>query len=448
MLLFTATIAFAALAMLVFRPAWGVLAIFVVRPFVDAAWDSFNFPLLRLPEIYSGAVPLIMLLHMCLPANREASFSRMPLRGIWVLWSVYVAFFSLVILYHEDVTAGFQIFFRQINGLVGFYMVQAYFAKDDKPRRFFWALAIAGLFPMAQGIYERVTGVHWRITLGEGNLIRNIGLYHDAITIRYYALQTVLALLVLSALYFKRKTILQVLATAYGVVCAAVIQGAYSKSGTLSLASWLVLWPILLRRFKALAVLGIVTAGVAALYAPVITRSVETIFNKEINAINGDVGVEHTFSGRWYTWQALWDQWQHFDTFAKLFGGGQLATGAHNDYLQALFQGGIVGLMLYVSLLLVLLTRVARDLWQKADPFSVAALLVMIMWLIDTVGLVPSAYSGYQWFAWGVVGLSMRRREDARRAARAAARSPSANISSGSQGLAVDILKGSQAGTR
>lgn len=419
MLLFIAFLAIAALVLLIFRPAWGVLAIFIARPFVDTTWDSTVFAGLKLTEIFSGAVPLILLAHMCVPRTREASLRRMPLRGVWIAWSAYVVVFSSFILYSEDVSSGFNVLFRHLNGFIGFYMVQAYFSQGEKPKAFLWALAIAGLFPMGQGIIELVTGVHWKVTLGEGNLVRNIGLYHDAITIRYYALQTILALLMLSALYMSRKLILQLLAIGYGAVCAAVVHGAYSKSGTLTLGSWVLLWPLLLRRFKSLAVLAVLATGVAVLYAPVIVRTAETVFGKEINAIEGDAGVERTFSGRWYTWQAMMTQWQEFDFFAKSFGAGQVATGAHNDYIQILYHGGVVGLTLYVALLLTLLARITRDLWVRADPWSVAALLVMIMWLIDTIGLVPSAYSGYQWFAWGVVGLCLRRRADELRAASA-----------------------------
>ncbi len=438
MLLLTAALAILALILLTFRPAWGVLAILIARPFVDTAWETPVFAGLKLTEIFSGAVPLILLAHMCIPGSRELSLRRMPLRGVWLAWFGYVAIFSSFILYSEDVASGFNIFFRHVNGFVGFYMAQAYFAKDDRPKRFFWALAIAGLFPMAQGAYELLTGIHWKVTYGEGNLVRNIGMYHDAITIRYYALQTILALLVLSALYLKRKTILQLLGIGYGLVCAAVVQGAFSKSGTLTLGSWVLLWPLLMRRFKALAVLGILGAGLAVAYAPTIVRNVETIFAKEINAIQGDAGVERTFSGRWYTWQEMMAQWQEFDIFAKLFGAGQVATGAHNDYLQVLFHGGILGLALYVTLLLTILTRIGRDIWRRADPFSVAALLVMIMWLIDTIGLVPSAYSGYQWFAWGVIGLCLRRRENEMRE-RAA--SITEEPASGRERLPVDALQ-------
>jgi hypothetical protein len=56
----------------------------------------------------------------------------------------------------------------------------------------------------------------------------------------------------------------------------------------------------------------------------------------------------------------------------------------------------------------------------------VAALMVYTMYLIDTIGLVPSVYPGYQWFVWGIIGLSLRRAAEERRLPLAAASQPPA----------------------
>jgi len=57
--------------------------------------------------------------------------------------------------------------------------------------------------------------VHWRVTLGEDNVVRNIGMYHDAITIRFYALQTIMGLFLIVSLS-KRSTSLMLLSLMYG----------------------------------------------------------------------------------------------------------------------------------------------------------------------------------------------------------------------------------------
>jgi hypothetical protein len=34
------------------------------------------------------------------------------------------------------------------------------------------------------------------------------------------------------------------------------------------------------------------------------------------------------------------------------------------------------------------------------------------MWMVDSIGLVPSAYPGYQWFVWGIIGICLRRGQE------------------------------------
>jgi hypothetical protein len=42
--------------------------------------------------------------------------------------------------------------------------------------------------------------------------------------------------------------------------------------------------------------------------------------------------------------------------------------------------------------------------------------MVFAMWLVDAIGLVPSLYSGYQWFVWGVIGIAVRYDQNMKRA--------------------------------
>jgi len=414
MLALSVFIGLVSLVLLAVRPTLGIPAVFIARPFVDTTWPDM-IGSIRPTEVYSVAVPTLILLHLVF-ASGSATFRRMPLRWLWVLWLVDVAFFSGLILYDNDVADGFNIFFRHLNGFVGFFMLQAWFADERYTKRVLLAMAIAGLFPMATGVYEALTGDHWKITVGEGGLIRNIGMYHDGITIRYLALQTILAVTLLTTLYLKRRWLASLLSTAYGGVCAFVMYGAYSKAGILTLGSWLLLWPTLLRKVRTLIVFGLAGLILAGAYSEKLVDTVSVVFNKEIGVAQGDLGVDRSFNGRWYTWKAMLAERESFTSTQRIFGSGQIALGAHNDYLQILFHGGVIGLILYLSMLLVIFGRIVRDLIARIDPWSVAALLAFIMWIVDTIGLVPSAYSGYQWFVWGIVGLAFRKRDDARRA--------------------------------
>jgi len=402
-----------AIALLVVKPTWGIPALFIVRPLVDTQWEHPLVLGLKLTEIVSVLVPMIVLSRAALSGDQRSSLRSLPMRGMWLWWTVDVASFSAMIAYSSGAMDGLNVFFRHVNGLAGFYMVQAYMSEDDADtRRFVWSLVLAGLFPVGTGMVEAITGHHWNTTYGEDGVVRGIGLYHDAITIRYYALQTIMGLLLLCSLYVARRRLLQAAAMVYGLAALVVIQQAYSKAGATIVAAWALLWPTLRRTYRQLAALCAAALVVGAWYGTQVMSAVGFIFKREIGALEGTSTVNHAFAGRWYLWQDMLGEWQSFGILAKTFGAGHVATGAHNDYIQILFHGGLVALSVYGLLLSLTLVRIVKNLRAERGVFQSAALLAFVMWLVDTIGLVPSAYSGYQWFVWGVIGLSFRKVAD------------------------------------
>jgi hypothetical protein len=417
MILYTAIcFSIVALSLLVIWPVAGIVLLFISKPIIDT---TFAQPLLhefRLTEIVGALVPILVFGCM-LVAHPEQSLRRMPLKGIWIIYTAEVFFFSSFILYNEGLVAGANVFFRHINGFVGFYMLQAFFY-DHQAKRLrilLLGLIIASLFPMGIGVYQLMTGKVWIAAQVEG-ITRYVGLYHDAFTVRYYAFQTILALVLYGALYARRNLFLKAGALAYGVVSTAVMIGAYSKTGVVSMMLWVTSWTVLQRKFVTFLLLGSCAGLIGVYYASDITANIVQLFHKEIGHLEGEVELERTFQGRWYGWKEMMSRWENFHWLRKVFGSGEVAFGAHNDYLQMLFHGGIFGLLIYLSLLITIGFRIASDLRRKVDPMGVSALMLFLMWMVDMIGLVPSSYPGYQWFVWGMIGLSLRLREEEGRA--------------------------------
>lgn len=400
-----------ALAALVLNARLGVMAILLVRPLVDSAWETPLVLGFKLTEIVSAAVPLIIICRMFVDGETKP-FRDMPLRWLWLIWAADVVLFASMIMFSQEPQDGVNILFRHLNGFAAFYMVQAYFRNDSDIRYFAWTLVAAGLFPVATGVYEALTGFHWKLTYGEEGVVRNIGLYHDAITIRYYGLQTIMGLLLVSAFEQRKSWMLKIGMLLYAAAALLVIKGAYSKSGVIIIVAWLTLWPLLRRNMRDfLAIAGI--AVVASLYySKQIMDSIGFVFIKEISAVQGTGGVDSTFAGRWYIWDQMLQEWHALPFWKQILGSGKVALGAHNDYLQILFHGGVLGLAIYASLLAAVSVVILRLLIVRLDAYSIAALLAFIMWNVDAIGLVPSAYSGYQWFVWGLIGLCLRKRRD------------------------------------
>lgn len=409
MLLYIAILlAITSLTSFVLKPSIGVLLLFISKPIIDATWANEIIFGLHLTEITSVAFSFIAIVFLTLQTKPSESIRNMPLKGIWLIFVADISIFSLFAVYTGGIFDGLNLFFRHINAFVGFYFIQALFHDVQKYRQLLISLIIAGIFPIFVGVIQIFTDIHiqWKDTTSEG-IVRNIGFYHDAITIRHYALQTIFALLMYSSL-MKTSLLKKTVALIFGVLAIVVLYKSYSKAGVATLASWAIIWTILQRKFVTLALVLLSVIGVVAYYAQEIVYEVEQIFRKEIGVFQNTIAVERTFSGRWYHWEFLIDQWQDFSFLSQVFGSGRLALGAHNDYIQMLYHGGVLGLIIYVSLLMIVGAKIIKNIIAKADLISVGALMAFMMWMIDTIGLVPSAYSGYQWFVWGIIGLSFR----------------------------------------
>lgn len=396
---------------LIASPVVGMVAVFIAKPFIDALWDIpflFGF---RPTEVFSALIALLLLAHM-VTAKTDKSLLRMPLKVMWLAFSAYILIFSMLIAYNDELKTGANIFFRYINGIIGFYFLQAFFRQGDRFKWFLLALILGGLFPMSLGFYQALTGVQWRPEQAEG-IARNIGIWHDGVNMRTYAQQTIFGLLLYSALYVKVWNIpLRVMTLSYLAISTVVMVKVYSKAAFLTLALWVLCWTILRRQFAVIGVIGIVGLLVTTYYAGDLSDKIATLFHKEVGFFSGEVEGKMTFQGRWFGWIEMMTRWEQLPAMSQIFGSGEVATGAHNDFLQMLFHGGIVGLAIYLSLLTVIGVRIGRNLFAKADELAVAALMVYLMWLIDAVGLVPSAYPAEQWLIWGVIGLSFRMRTD------------------------------------
>ncbi len=405
----------AALFAFLFNPALGVALLFVAKPVVDANWGTALFMGMPLTQLVAGAVPCFVLAQLAL-TKPHASLSRMPLMGLWALYAGYQSTMVWVTLGQQDWMLGANVALRTLNGFAGFYMVQAFCHEERERRRWLLALVLAGLFPVGVGLYQAATGVVWRTEYQDvEGLLRYTGLYHDVIMVRHYTFQTILALLLLAALNPRASWPARSGMVLYLAAATLVMLKAYSKAGLVTLALWGLCWTLLQRKLWTLVLLSAIGAVLAVSVASDLSGNIVTIFQKELGFLGGSVEADRTLNGRWYIWQDMLSEWAKLDAISRLFGSGKVGLGAHNDYLQVLFHGGVVGLALYATLLGAIGWRVLSDLWRRVDPLAVAALLAYLSWMVDTIGLVPSAYSGYQWFVWGIIGLSLRVRQDERR---------------------------------
>ncbi|MBW2142753.1 MAG: hypothetical protein JRG97_17185 [Deltaproteobacteria bacterium] len=171
---------------------------------------------------------------------------------------------------------------------------------------------------------------------------------------------------------------------------------------------WIIVWTVLNK--KMIWFIGIIIAIIALNFTTGnrIFRDVATVFSKETAAIEGTGETEKVFAGRPLVWKNYIDQWRESEIFNKVFGAGTSAGAAHNDYLRVLISGGVIGLFAYIFLLAGIGLKVLLNLIHERTPLNIMALMIFLMWLVDTIGLVPGQYPAYQWYIWGFIGLALR----------------------------------------
>ncbi len=270
-------------------------------------------------------------------------------------------------------------------------------------------MIIAGITPLSMSVYQNILGGTIRTEETIFGLVRNIGFYHDAYTLRFYSLQT-LAALILYIMYFTQKGQLTVrgFLTSLGLLAIFTIYRIYSKAGYLILAQWATVWFWFRKQFLVLILVflvGTISVSVAEFSW---LEDVQAVYAKEIAVLTGGGEVDAMFQGRVGGWRETFKGWQKAPFLAQLFGTGTTALGMHNDFLRALIGTGLIGLILYCILIGWALIISFRNCIRQATPLNIMALMLLIMWLIDAMGLVPGGYPGYQIFVWGVVGLAFR----------------------------------------
>lgn len=393
-----------------FSTPFAILLAYLTKPVIDASWASSLFGINAL-KVVGVLVPVFVLGRYFTARNRP----RIPLVTIWLVYVFYGACsFTFQIVFASDSFDANLVniadsTFRVLNGFAGYLMVQCYFTDKEQFRRLLVFLLLAGMFPLFIGVFQAASGVTWqeRQTVG---LTRNVGLYHDAFAVRTFVFQTLAAIFLYWSYFLDRgRSTKRLLFVGLSALCFIVLYKTYSKAGVLVLLAWLIIWSIGTR--KLLPVLSVVLLVVAVNLATddQITLEIRQLFSKEVIATGEGAdgrAEKRTLAGRWYIWGQYWEGYVRSSIIEQLFGNGR-SIPAHNDFLARLITNGLIGLVIYCILLWSTGAALVRNYLRDRSPLNVMGLMLFAMWLIDAIGLVPSMYTSYQWFVWGLIGLAL-----------------------------------------
>nr|MDA3787834.1 hypothetical protein [Desulfobacula sp.] len=388
---------------LLFSPANGVLLLIACKSLIDASW-KISFANMNLLKLTAVLVPCLLL--PLILSGRKIKFSNLPLSNIGVLYLFSTLMGSFLLLMNSDLMSSLNYSFRILNGFLSFYMFQYFFNDKENLKKLIIALLIAGLLPTIIGGYQIYTGRIWDLRKTV-DLVRHNGLYHDIVTVRMYCFQTIIAILLFWTYFSDKRFFHKVCFAAYFLLCSAVIYKCYSKAAIAVYIMWAIVWAFLSKKLHWLLIIVLTIVAFNFATGNKIYNEVERVFTKELQYQEGNIDQRRMLSGRGYVWERILQSWGKLNIVYKIMGSGKLVP-AHNDYLRSLVTNGIIGVTIYIIVLLLIGFLVIKNALKKMTPLNIVAVMVYLMYMLDTIGVSPSMYSGYQWFVWGFVGLALK----------------------------------------
>ena len=89
----------------------------------------------------------------------------------------------------------------------------------------------------------------------------------------------------------------------------------------------------------------------------------------------------------------------------KLFGSKETIGYPENYYLRVLWDNGIIGFMIYITLIAITGYFLIKRYIKHKNPIVLGGILVWIFYLLNSIGSYPMLNPVFQWFMWGMVGF-------------------------------------------
>jgi O-antigen ligase len=296
----------------------------------------------------------------------------------------------------------FQNSFLSFNSFLGFFLIPILISDQKRLKQFLLAMILCGVFPILVSIYQLQTGIFFqeRATVG---LTRYVGLYHDAFPVRFFGVMTLISILIYQYVFQIRNVLFKVFLISMAVGALLSIYAVFSKAGVGIVGLWVVLL-LLFSKSKIKQSFSILVglSVIFLVFGDTVSSNVEQLFSKEVGYQSGEItDARYTLSGRGYIWQEYWDFWTTKQTVLFQWFGDGISRPVHNEYFRVLLTNGIIG----VLLLIIFVFKIAGNLLKMNKNVRVFGIMLLGMYLIDSIGLVPGLYYYYNILVWGIFGI-------------------------------------------
>jgi len=382
-----------------------LLIYLLASPIVDASW-SRRYEDFSIIHIFNIAFIFIFIIKMLIKKEKLYKFPYFKLFLFYFLLNFFV---TANIYLNKGLISSLDFFARAVFMPLSVFLFYQYFGKHSDGKKLITVLIISGLFPLIFVLGQKFTGYIWFYRQTRG-IVRNVGLYHDAVTPRIFLIQALIGIFIYWHFFLKSKKnmFLKLLLIITASLVGVGLYYLYSKAIFLTVIVWLLIFTILKRKMILIPVLIILTfLSVNYFKAKHNENEIHQVFSKEVDFLEGKISSDYVLSGRGGIWKIYIRKWKNFSFIDKILGIGVSHGYFHNDFLRILFSGGLFLLITYLYILVVLIIKVLKGYIYYNKFLSFIALLCICYFIIESIGQVAGLYPHIQIFVWGIVGLSI-----------------------------------------
>lgn len=388
-----------------FKPYQGFLLVLIAKPIVDMTW-SFRPGGFSLIQVYAIIVPLLLM-----PRLIAHPFWKRKGNITWfMIGTLLFCAQILAVMPHfsRNAIQGTEVFFITLNVYLAFLLIPFFATSDKRLKQILVTVMLAAVIPIIISLYGEITGTVWRERTTVG-LQRNIGLYHDAASVKHFGLQALLAAIMYYELYKPKNPLFRIGILITIALTLFMLYQSYTRGALVTVMAWFIIWAIMHKKIYQGLIAGLAAIGLNYVLDGRLSNDVMQLFTKEISYYSGELyDSRYLLNGRFFVWEDAFARWNDQGLMAKLFGGDNLGAWTHTEVLRWLMAHGIFGLTIYIVTMIYIIFWIVRNtLSFRNNTIMSYALMVLAMYLLEASGGVPGSYPQYMWFAFGIIGTCL-----------------------------------------
>lgn len=370
----------------------------LIRPIIDNFYFLKDISPVLSPLYIVGILTPILVLYS-LQATPKSVTTEMDKR--FKLWAFFLVMGLTFVLFNNIISVTYiSIVLKSIIPVFIYFFCRRLIRSERDLDGVLQTFRYSVLFVIGMFVYE-VVFHPFGYTDTRGGLTRIQGLYAD---VANYGMYFSLALLVNCYFFLKSNMTMKKIRNLLVIIVIFIVALVKINHAATYFVFTAVLGLFLMFTFRFRSFTGfifiVIIALVFILYADTIReKSIDPLFKRDRMALEGELEESQLLHGRYGRWQMIFTNWIDFPIYAQLFGVPLMLdnswdwmygqSGTHNDFVRLMMLSGLLGVLVYLSILIMVLRKVMK---QKG-PMVFLGLATMTLLFLYSVSLTPTMYA-------------------------------------------------------